>query len=709
MKNLFSIRSGMGIQKRLLLLLLVVLVPLLLVQGFTYYQWFQERKEAEMRANLELARTVAKTFDAFVKEVLQTELAIGMAATASPALLLNDLRNILSQATKANPPLRNFSWVSPEGRVLASVNPEFENVDISKTDHYAKIRSGREWVVGDLITSQVTGRPVFTISRGIRDSKGNLLGIVAAVVLPDGLKEVLAVECPKDAAFSLVDSKGVHVYRYPAMGYTLEQSNWLKHYVLKGKEIAITVVSQVTGKKRLVGFASVSSMGWVAAASRGEDDVKEAITSALVSKAALFLLVALAVFGAAVALFRPIPITIGRLRDHALALGRGELEKLAVVSGPSELKDLAISINQMAEKVRLEAALRESEERFRIAEKVGKMGHFAWNVVKGSITVSPYLETIHGLEPGTFKGGFENWLAMVHPDDKKMIAEFIQQAFNQKLKEAAFDIRILRPNGEVRWVSVGVTATYDPSGCPLRVLGTMTDITERKRMEERLRQSEKSSKLLIKYAPSMICEIDFQGPVFKSVNDAMCDYLGYPRKELLAMNPFDLLDDEGKTVFGDRLNRILKGEIIKGPVEYKSKSKDGRELYAILNMTFNYKDGKPEGAVIVAHDVTERKRVEEEREKLIHSLQDALANIRRLHGLLPICASCKKIRDDEGYWNQLEIYIQEHSEVEFTHGICPECMKQLYGDFLEKDSNSKGIGSTEGHGKSSLKGVPERG
>ena len=261
MKNLFSIRSGMGIQKRLLLLLSVVLVPLLLVQGFTYYQWFQERKEAETRANLELARTVAKTFDAFVKEVLQTELAIGMAATASPAPLLNDLRNILAQATKANPALRNFSWVSPEGRILASGNPRIEKVDISKTDNYAKICSGREWVVGDLIASQVTGKPVFTISRGIRDSKGNLLGIVGTVVLPDRLKEVLLVERSKDAGVSLVDSKGVHVYRYPAMEFTSEQSNWLKHYVLKGKAIATTVVSKVTGKKQLVGFAPVSYMG----------------------------------------------------------------------------------------------------------------------------------------------------------------------------------------------------------------------------------------------------------------------------------------------------------------------------------------------------------------------------------------------------------------------------------------------------------------
>ncbi len=80
----------------------------------------------------------------------------------------------------------------------------------------------------------------------------------------------------------------------------------------------------------------------------------------------------------------------------------------------------------------------------------------------------------------------------------------------------------------------------------------------------------------------------------------------------------------------------------------------------------------------------ERKRVEKEREQLIHELQDALAKVRTLSGLLPICSSCKKIRDDEGYWNQLEAYIQEHSEAIFTHSLCPECARTLYPEAFEE-------------------------
>ena len=64
-------------------------------------------------------------------------------------------------------------------------------------------------------------------------------------------------------------------------------------------------------------------------------------------------------------------------------------------------------------------------------------------------------------------------------------------------------------------------------------------------------------------------------------------------------------------------------------------------------------------------------------------LQEALANVRTLRGLLPICAACKKIRDDKGYWNQLELYIQQNSDAEFTHGICPECIHKLYPEFAD--------------------------
>ena len=80
-------------------------------------------------------------------------------------------------------------------------------------------------------------------------------------------------------------------------------------------------------------------------------------------------------------------------------------------------------------------------------------------------------------------------------------------------------------------------------------------------------------------------------------------------------------------------------------------------------------------------EITDRLRAETDRERLIGQLQNALAEVKRLSGLLPICVNCKKIRNDEGYWEQVESYICKHSEAEFSHGICPECAKVLYPEF----------------------------
>ncbi len=94
--------------------------------------------------------------------------------------------------------------------------------------------------------------------------------------------------------------------------------------------------------------------------------------------------------------------------------------------------------------------------------------------------------------------------------------------------------------------------------------------------------------------------------------------------------------------------------------------------------------GRQRWAIQQAHDqlsaeMTERGRVAADNERLIGELQQSLTQVRRLSGLLPICASCKKVRDDTGYWSQIEVYVRSHSEAEFTHGICPDCSKRLYG------------------------------
>jgi len=93
-------------------------------------------------------------------------------------------------------------------------------------------------------------------------------------------------------------------------------------------------------------------------------------------------------------------------------------------------------------------------------------------------------------------------------------------------------------------------------------------------------------------------------------------------------------------------------------------------------------DGQVESVVCISKDITARKKEEQERLDLIESLKAALQEVRTLSGLLPICSYCRKVRDDDGYWTQIEHYVRTHSKADFTHGICPECREEHFREVM---------------------------
>jgi PAS domain S-box-containing protein len=147
------------------------------------------------------------------------------------------------------------------------------------------------------------------------------------------------------------------------------------------------------------------------------------------------------------------------------------------------------------------------------------------------------------------------------------------------------------------------------------LVSVVRDITERKRAEEALRDAEAKAAALIRYAPTAIYEIEFQGPAYKIVNDAMCAMSGYSREELLAMNPFDLLDDESRAVFAERIRKARDGQPIPDSVEYRFITKDGRLRSGVLYTSFTSTDGVIDGALVVGYDITERKQAQQARDE----------------------------------------------------------------------------------------------
>lgn len=217
------------------------------------------------------------------------------------------------------------------------------------------------------------------------------------------------------------------------------------------------------------------------------------------------------------------------------------------------------------------------------------------------------------------------------------------------------------------------------------VLSSISDITERKRMEAALERMSRQNLLILQSAGEGILGLDkdgkhiFANPAAARVFDCQLEQLiGHKSHQIWHHSKKDgtPYPEEECPIYETLRDGTVK--LVNDEVFWK---KDGPSFPVEYTATPIGEGDRIDGAVVTFRDITERKRAEEEREKLIGELQEALTSVKQLSGMLPICASCKKIRDDQGYWTQIEAYIRDHSEAEFSHGICPDCMKKLYPDF----------------------------
>ena len=313
------------------------------------------------------------------------------------------------------------------------------------------------------------------------------------------------------------------------------------------------------------------------------------------------------------------------------------------------------------------------------------------------------------------------YLAFVHPEDR---ASTLAEA--QKLSAGGvtiiFQNRYLCKDGSYKWLSWNAT----PLGDQRLIYATARDITERKRAEKRLAAQYAVTRVLAEAATieeatpkilqaacesvawelGLIWKVDTQANLlrciemwhtatvdvaeFKAVSKVMTfpPGIGLPGRVWASREPAwipDVIHDANfprvpiaasSGLHGAFCFPILFGREVTGVIEFFSREirEPDDDLLKMMSAL-----GSQIGQFIA------RKQGEQERERLIRELQDALASIKTLRGLLPICATCKRIRDDKGYWNQLEVYVSARSEAAFTHGICTECARKLHPDWDEAD------------------------
>ena len=205
------------------------------------------------------------------------------------------------------------------------------------------------------------------------------------------------------------------------------------------------------------------------------------------------------------------------------------------------------------------------------------------------------------------------FIELIHPDDRNLIAYEDFQIHGETNASEIFICRIIDKNENIRWLETKLLclAEFGKS----TIMCFLNDVTERKNAVEALLESEEKYRQLVEHAPAGIYEVDLTTGKLISVNDAMCEYVGYTREEFLNLNMWDLLTEESQQRQLPRLEKMLKGEPVPEEAEHEVICKDGKKLSILVYTKIKYDNGRPIRANTVAHDITDRKRLEEELSK----------------------------------------------------------------------------------------------
>lgn len=305
--------------------------------------------------------------------------------------------------------------------------------------------------------------------------------------------------------------------------------------------------------------------------------------------------------------------------------------------------------------------------------------------------VSPAVRRLLGYEPEALLGRpvFE----LYHADDRECGAALHRRMLASR-EPVALTHRLRAIDGSYRWVECRVQAVRDPvSDLVIGVHAIARDVHAQHEAELALRASEERLRIVLERAPVGIVLLGPDGRIMQA-NPFVTRFVGLSEEELLGRAPWELplelLDEHGvvlppgttasrRTLLtGEPVREHLLGMRIPGGAGTRWLQLD---THAIVDRA-----GQVAQVIVSFTDVSERREAERERERLIRELRAALDEVDTLQGLIPMCAGCRRIRDDQGYWTQLESYIVQHSKAEFTHSVCPSCSLRLYPDYQDDDT-----------------------
>jgi PAS domain S-box-containing protein len=341
---------------------------------------------------------------------------------------------------------------------------------------------------------------------------------------------------------------------------------------------------------------------------------------------------------------------------------------------------------QLRERERVASALRDSEERYRRITQTITDYIYVVSFIDGHpvrTTHAPTCAAVTGYSSDEFDANPFLWFHMVHSEDRERVLGLTTAILTSR-KSVSIEHRIIRKDGVVRWIRNTTVPIFSPDGVLMSYDGLIQDITDRKLAEEAVRESEAKFRAVFDSAGIGIAIASPAG-VLQRCNPALERMLGYGPGELDGQPSKRISHPDEYLRLKDDARRIMVGS---GPengvvVERRFVRKDGSTVWGRFTTTLlRDAEGNPQSGLGIIEDITIQKATEQERENLLHQVREAMANMKTLSGLVPICSSCKKIRDDRGEWTPVEEYVTAHTGAEFTHGLCPDCLRTFYPEYV---------------------------
>jgi PAS domain S-box-containing protein len=351
--------------------------------------------------------------------------------------------------------------------------------------------------------------------------------------------------------------------------------------------------------------------------------------------------------------------------------------KVVPIKHDGEVTDVILISTDITERKRVEERLRETEERFRIAAETSNDIVYEWDM-QHSIQWFGKIDEMLGYCPGEFPRTFDAWTDLVHPEDKKRVATAVQAYLDGRMPYA-IEYRVLTKDGACRWWTARGAVARTSDGHPIRWIGTVTDITERKKAEEELNESEEKFRDLFENANDLIQSADANGR-FIYVNKKWLRTLGYTEDELKGLTITDILRKDQIPHCMEIIKEVYSGKSFER-VETVFVSKDGREIYVEGSANAKFKDGKFIATRSIFRDITEHKKAEEHIKKqnefvetVINSLQYSLYVIDKDYNIV-LSNEAAKERGivDGGRCHQFTHHSQEPCSGEH---ICP--LKEVF-------------------------------